>query len=70
VKRRRADEEPACSTLGSGTTLAAAASSGMGATRGVEDDVAQWDPAVGRENRESAGANCVLGMRIFLLHPQ
>jgi hypothetical protein len=35
-----------------------------------EDDVAQWDPRVGKENRESAGANCVLGMKIFLLHPQ
>jgi hypothetical protein len=31
--------------------------------------VARWDPRVGKENRETAGANCVLGMKIFLLHP-
>jgi hypothetical protein len=37
--------------------------------RGGEDDVALWDPRVGNENGESAGANCVLGMKIFLLHP-
>jgi hypothetical protein len=35
-----------------------------------EDDVAWWDPRVGEENRETAGANIVLGMKIFLLHPQ
>jgi hypothetical protein len=34
------------------------------------DDVAWWDPRVGNKNRETAGANCVLGMKIFLLHPQ
>jgi hypothetical protein len=34
------------------------------------DDVALWDPRVGKENRETTGANCVLGMKIFLLHPQ
>jgi hypothetical protein len=37
--------------------------------RGTKDDVASWDPRVGKENRETAGANCVLGMKIFLLHP-
>jgi hypothetical protein len=38
--------------------------------RGREDDVAWWDPRVGKENRETAGTNCVLGMmKIFLLHP-
>jgi hypothetical protein len=29
--------------------------------RGREVDVAWWDPRVGKENRETAGANCVLG---------
>jgi hypothetical protein len=38
--------------------------------RGREDDVAPWDPRVGNENRETAGATCVLGMKIFLLNPQ
>jgi hypothetical protein len=28
-----------------------------------------WDPRVGKENRETAEASCVLGMKIFLLHP-
>jgi hypothetical protein len=37
--------------------------------RGREVDVAQWDPRVGKENRETVGANCVLGMKIFFLHP-
>jgi hypothetical protein len=32
--------------------------------------VAWWDPRVGKENRETARANCVLGMKIFLLHLQ
>jgi hypothetical protein len=35
-----------------------------------EADVAWWDPRVGKVNRGTAGANCVLGMKIFLLHPQ
>jgi hypothetical protein len=30
--------------------------------------MARWDPRVGKENRETAGANCLLGMKIFLLH--
>jgi hypothetical protein len=34
-----------------------------------EGDMAWWDPRVRDENRETAGANCVLGMKIFLLHP-
>jgi hypothetical protein len=34
-----------------------------------EDDLALWDPRVRKENRETAGANCVLGMKIFLLYP-
>jgi hypothetical protein len=34
-----------------------------------EDELAWWDPQVGKENRETAGAQCVLGMKIFLLHP-
>jgi hypothetical protein len=38
--------------------------------RGREDDVALWDPRVEKENRETVGANCVLGMKIFLLHTQ
>jgi hypothetical protein len=38
--------------------------------RGRKDDVAWWDPRVGKENWETAGANCVLRMKIFLLHPQ
>jgi hypothetical protein len=38
--------------------------------RGREGEVAWRDPRVGRENRETAGVNCVLGMKIFLLHPQ
>jgi hypothetical protein len=29
----------------------------------------RWDPRVGKENRVTASANCVLGMEIFLLHP-
>jgi hypothetical protein len=29
-----------------------------------------WDPRVGKQNRETAGAICVLGMKIFLLHPK
>jgi hypothetical protein len=37
--------------------------------RGGEDDVALRDPRVGKENRETARAGCVLGMKIFLLHP-
>jgi hypothetical protein len=37
--------------------------------RGEEADVASWDPRVGKENMEAAGANCVLGMKIVLLHP-
>jgi hypothetical protein len=28
-----------------------------------------WDPRVGKENRETAVAICVLGIKIFLLHP-
>jgi hypothetical protein len=35
-----------------------------------EDEVAWWDPRVGKENRETAEASCVLGMKTFLLHPQ
>jgi hypothetical protein len=31
--------------------------------------VALWDPRVEKENMGTAGANCVLGMKIFLLHP-
>jgi hypothetical protein len=38
--------------------------------RGRKDDVAWWDLRIGKENRETAGANCVLGMKILLLHPQ
>jgi hypothetical protein len=34
------------------------------------DDVALFDPRVWKENRETAGAKCVLGIKIFLLHPQ
>jgi hypothetical protein len=30
---------------------------------------AGWDPQVGKENRENAGTNCVLGVKIFLLYP-
>jgi hypothetical protein len=37
--------------------------------RGEEADVASRDPRVGKENREAAGANCGLGMKIVLLHP-
>jgi hypothetical protein len=29
--------------------------------RGRKDDVAWWDPRVGKENKETAGVNCVLG---------
>jgi hypothetical protein len=29
--------------------------------RGRKDDVAWWDPQVGKENMETDGANCVLG---------
>jgi hypothetical protein len=32
--------------------------------------VVWWDPRVEKENRETAGANCVLEMKIFLLHPE
>jgi hypothetical protein len=35
-----------------------------------EADVVWWDPRVGKVNRGTAGANCVLRMKIFLLHPQ
>jgi hypothetical protein len=35
-----------------------------------EDEVAWWDPRVRKVNRETAGVNCVLGMKTFLLHPQ
>jgi hypothetical protein len=28
-----------------------------------------WDPRIGKENRETAVANCVQEMKIFLLHP-
>jgi hypothetical protein len=38
--------------------------------KGGEVDMACWDPRVGKKNRETAGANCVLGMKIFFLHPQ
>jgi hypothetical protein len=38
--------------------------------RGGENDVALWDPRVGKKNRETAGASCVLAIKIFLLHPQ
>jgi hypothetical protein len=38
--------------------------------RGGEDDVALWDPRVEKENRGTAGAGCVLGMKIFLLQPR
>jgi hypothetical protein len=31
--------------------------------------VAWWDPRVEKENMETAGANYVSGMEIFLLHP-
>jgi hypothetical protein len=36
---------------------------------GRKHDVTLWDPRVGKENRETAGARCLLGMKIFLLHP-
>jgi hypothetical protein len=29
-----------------------------------------WDPQVGKQNRETAGANYVLEVQIFLLRPQ
>jgi hypothetical protein len=35
-----------------------------------EGDIAWWDPRVRKENRETAEINYVLGMRIFLFHPQ
>jgi hypothetical protein len=35
-----------------------------------EAEVARWDLQVGKENRETVGAKCVLGIKIFLLHPQ
>jgi hypothetical protein len=38
--------------------------------QGRKDKVAWWNPQVGKENRETAVANCVLGMKIFLLHHQ
>jgi hypothetical protein len=38
--------------------------------RGGEDGLAWWNPRVGKKNRGTAGANCFLGMKIFLLHPQ
>jgi hypothetical protein len=34
-----------------------------------EDDVIRWDSRVGEENRETAGANYVLRIKIVLLHP-
>jgi hypothetical protein len=34
-----------------------------------EDDVAWWDPRIGKENRETVVPNCILGMKTFLLHP-
>jgi hypothetical protein len=37
---------------------------------GGEGDMASRDPRVGKENKETAGADCVLGMKIFLLHSQ
>jgi hypothetical protein len=36
---------------------------------GGEKEEEWWDPRVGKQNRETAGANCVLRMKIFLLHP-
>jgi hypothetical protein len=36
---------------------------------GRKANVTLWDPRVVRENRETVGANCVLGMKIVLLHP-
>jgi hypothetical protein len=30
----------------------------------------RWDPRVGKENRDTAGPNCVLGMKIFILRLQ
>jgi hypothetical protein len=35
-----------------------------------EGDISWWDPRVRKENKETAEINYVLGMRIFLLHPQ
>jgi hypothetical protein len=35
-----------------------------------DDDMTLWDQRVGKENRETAGAYCVLRMKIFLLQPQ
>jgi hypothetical protein len=37
--------------------------------QGRKDKVAWWNPQVGKENRETAGANCVLGMKIFFAPP-
>jgi hypothetical protein len=37
---------------------------------GRKDDVAQWVPRIRKGNRGTAGAICVLRMKIFLLHPQ
>jgi hypothetical protein len=33
-----------------------------------ENDVAVWGPRVGMQNKETAGANYVLGIEILLLH--
>jgi hypothetical protein len=52
---------------GTGTTGAAEKSKIWG--RGEAADVALWDPRVGNENMEIAGANYVLRMNIVLLHP-
>jgi hypothetical protein len=35
-----------------------------------EDDVAWRDPRVGKGNMETAGVNCVLGIKIFSLYSQ
>jgi hypothetical protein len=32
--------------------------------------MARWDLRVGKENRETAEVNCVLELKIFLVHPQ
>jgi hypothetical protein len=72
---RRADEEE---RRGGGEVVVLARWAWSGGRRGEAErcmfgrrgGLEWWGPRVGMQNRETAGANCVLGMKIFLLHPQ
>jgi hypothetical protein len=77
LERRRRRRATSSATGAAGGTAGeaggATGEAGSGAERwrfGGGEGLEWWGPRVGMQNRETAGAICVLGMKIFLLHPQ